>query len=185
MWRIYEDLISAVPDGPVVAECLIGIHWTLVRSEATGMALTPFDRGKAHGSGGFATSGIGRRITGMPVRELAEFIKSWNPFEASLGLAAINSVLNVPARVEKMLDGPLPDRRSQMRFSVQRPLLEREWGIGRFPDSGQLAVFCPDSSQRIRKDDLLTPRAKTCFPNRNLFNQQRLLSSQDSAATSY
>ena len=33
------------------------------------------------------------------MRELAQYVKSWNPYEASLGLAAINSALNSPEQV--------------------------------------------------------------------------------------
>lgn len=171
MWRIYDDLIAAVPDGPVVAECLIGIHWTLVRSEATGMALTPFDRGKGHGSGGFATSGIGRRIAGMPVRELAGFVKSWNPFEASLGLAAINSVLNAPARVEKMLDGLLPVQSQSNAFLQYRDSLrgKRVAVIGRFPDLEQLGSICRLTvlERMPGNDDLPDPACEYVLPEQD------------------
>jgi uncharacterized protein len=41
MWEIYDELIAEVPTDLRVSECLVGLHWTLIRSKTTGMALTP------------------------------------------------------------------------------------------------------------------------------------------------
>jgi uncharacterized protein (DUF4213/DUF364 family) len=145
MWQIYDELIDAVPQDLHVAECLIGLHWTLIRSKTTGMALTPFERWQANGShGGSVIAGIGNRITGMPVRRLAEYVKSWNPFEATLGLAAINSVFNSPNEVEKLAGRPLS---SQPRVSAFVHYAEIVQGkkvavVGRFPDLDTLSKVC-------------------------------------------
>jgi hypothetical protein len=89
MWQLYDELIAAVPADIQIGECIIGMHWTLIRSRAMGMALTPFGAGRAYGKqGGSIIAGIGNRIAGMSVRKLAEYVKSWNPYEAALGLAA-------------------------------------------------------------------------------------------------
>jgi hypothetical protein len=48
------------------------------------------------------------RITGMKMKELAGWIKSWGFCEAATGLAAINSALNARQVVERNC-GPLLD----------------------------------------------------------------------------
>ena len=52
MWEIYDELIETVPSDLRVADCLIGLHWTLIRAEAVGMALTPFGISRMYGPQG-------------------------------------------------------------------------------------------------------------------------------------
>jgi hypothetical protein len=41
MWKIYDDLIVAVPHSSVASCCLAGLSWFLVCSEGTGVAVRP------------------------------------------------------------------------------------------------------------------------------------------------
>lgn len=92
MWKIFDELIEAIPPDLKIDRCLVGLHWVLVKSAGIGMAVTPHE---------YETrTGLAGKITGMRVRELAAYIKSWHGIEAALGLAAINSVLNKPGKVE-------------------------------------------------------------------------------------
>ena len=44
MWDIYDDLIDSIPDNLTVQDCMLGLHWTLVKSEGgTGTAMTVND----------------------------------------------------------------------------------------------------------------------------------------------
>lgn len=136
MWAIYDELLAAVPPDLRVGECLIGLRWTLVRSKTVGMAMTPLE--------GYSSIHLAGRIAGMPVHRLAELVKSWNPFEATLGLAAINSVLNAPepgagtyARslaVEKQTN-PFDYLKDEMRG-------KRVAVVGHFPNLEELAGSC-------------------------------------------
>lgn len=93
MWDLYEALIDAVPANVRVTDCVCGLNWTAVRSSAgVGLAMTP-------GEGVPQLSQAGR-YGAMALRDLAALVKSWNFFEAALGLAAINSALNGPQTVE-------------------------------------------------------------------------------------
>ncbi len=118
MWEIYDELIAAVPPDIKIGECLIGLHWTLIRSRGMGMSLTPFGAPRMYGpKGASVAAGIGERIAGMPVRELAQYVKSWNPYEASLGLAAINSVLIRRNKWQRCMAGRCPRKaRSVLRI---------------------------------------------------------------------
>ncbi len=92
-WEMYDELITAVPEDSVVSGCLVGCHWCLVRSEGTGLAMSPRET-----RGGFREAG---HIAGRKTREIAGWIKSWNFHEAAIGLAAINSAINAPQVVEE------------------------------------------------------------------------------------
>jgi hypothetical protein len=145
MWEIYDELIALMPSDLGVAECLIGLHWTLIRSKTIGMALTPFDRDRVYGShGSSAISGIGERVAGMPIRKLAEYAKSWNPYEATLGLAAINSVLNSPEQVQRLTGHPLSRQLQVSAFvdSAEAVRGEKVAVVGRFPALDDLAKVC-------------------------------------------
>lgn len=139
MWELYDELIEEVPSGLIVEECLIGMHWTLIRTAATGMALTPFDR--SHHS---AIAGIGRQIAGMSARKLAEYVKSWNPFEATLGLATINSVLNAPVRIEALSRSAIASQPQESAFIhyIDKVRGKKVAVVGRFPDLDAMSKAC-------------------------------------------
>lgn len=99
MWEIYNDLIDLMPRGLEIKEFMAGINWSLVESLTSGMAMTPRE--------GETKISIAGHVAGMKVYEAAQLIKSWNNYEAALGLAAINSVINVPEKVEKLSGVPL------------------------------------------------------------------------------
>ncbi|MDR3435849.1 DUF364 domain-containing protein [Telmatospirillum sp.] len=112
MWKIYDDLIAAVPEDSVVSECLMGLNWILVRSEGVGVAMTPRETGAAAKAAG--------SISGMKTRDLAQWVKSWNFMEAAIGLAAINSAINAPATVESRCGFRLEDMPSEDVFHYLR-----------------------------------------------------------------
>jgi uncharacterized protein len=145
MWEIYDSLIAAVPPDQHVSDCLIGLHWTLIRSGGIGMALTPFEGSRSHGpKGASVIAGIGERIAGMSVRKLAEYVKSWNPFEATLGLAAINSVFNSAEQVEQLYGRPLSSQNQVSAFVYYAEMMrgKKVAVVGHFPDLDVLSGIC-------------------------------------------
>ncbi len=135
-WRIYDQLIEGIPANLYVKRCVIGIHWTLIHSEGVGIAMTPQD-----GERGLSIAGI---ICGMRVRELAQLSKSWNTFEAALGVAAINSYYNAPSTLTNYW-GDINKRQSSS--SVFAEIVPKITGkkvtvIGHFPDLAQLEPVC-------------------------------------------
>jgi uncharacterized protein len=145
VWGIYDELIAAVPPDLQISECLIGLHWTLIRSRGIGIALTPFERFRSYGpKGASVTAGIGEKITGMSARKLAEYVKSWNPFEATLGLAAINSVFNSAEQVEQLYGQPLSHQNqvSAFVYYADRVRAKKVAVVGHFPDLDVLGGIC-------------------------------------------
>jgi uncharacterized protein (DUF4213/DUF364 family) len=172
MWEIYDELIETVPASLKVSECLIGMHWTLIRSKAVGMALSPFGAPRTYGpTGASVAAGIGERIAGMSLRKLAEYVKSWNPYEASLGMAAINSALNTPERVAKLYGRPLSTQGKVSAFIYysKRVRGKKVAVIGRFPDLDALTGVCQLTvlERTPGPDDLPDPACEYVLPEQD------------------
>lgn len=136
MWKIYDELIESVPRNLVVSDCCVGLHWTLVKSKTTGVAMTPTE-----GSGSVSMAG---GIVGMGVRELAGYIKSWDNFEAAVALAAINSAVNTEEQVKRMTGRSVSEHQQTNAFTYYGNRLsgKKVAMIGRFPDLDQLNKIC-------------------------------------------
>jgi uncharacterized protein (DUF4213/DUF364 family) len=91
--HLLEDLLASLPDDHTpVRSVTVGAHWTAVCSRHCGLATTiigdkPHDHTTVvHDAG---------RLHLKSARELAEYARSENTLEAGIGLAAINSLLDV------------------------------------------------------------------------------------------
>jgi len=86
---LLEDLLESVGRLDCeVGRVRIGLHWTVIESRFVGMAHTYKTSRKVE----IAESG---RLSGKSALELARRALSWEPLEASVGLAALNSLLDV------------------------------------------------------------------------------------------
>jgi hypothetical protein len=136
MWSLYDELIATVPEDAVVEDCLAGLSWFLVRSSGTGVSMRPHEvEGPVRKAG---------KIRGMKVKELAGWIKSWNWYEAAMGLAAINSCLNAPAVVRQNCGSSLHEDKREDVFAC---LLDEMRGkhvavIGHFMNLERVAKVC-------------------------------------------
>jgi uncharacterized protein (DUF4213/DUF364 family) len=136
VWKLYDELIAAVPKDAVVTECLAGLSWFLVRSIGTGVAMHPREV-----DGPFLDEG---RISGMKLKELAGWIKSWNWFEAAMGLAAINSALNAPQVAAKNCGSLLDEVEYQDVFTGMMDQMrgKRVAVIGHFHHLERISGIC-------------------------------------------
>lgn len=89
-----DDLLLRLPDDAPVRSVLVGAHWTVVCSRYCGMASTLMDD---HRYAHTAVRNVGYLHT-KTAHELAGFARSDNLLEASIGMAAINSLLDVDDR---------------------------------------------------------------------------------------
>jgi uncharacterized protein (DUF4213/DUF364 family) len=136
MWKLYDDLIAAVPEDARVSECLAGLSWFLVRSIGTGVAMRPRDMdGPVRNAG---------QIAGMRLRDLASWIKSWNFYEAAMGLAAINSALNAQDVMTSNCGELLDETKTQDVFTCLHDELrgKRVAVIGHFHNLERLSGIC-------------------------------------------
>jgi uncharacterized protein (DUF4213/DUF364 family) len=141
MWEIYDRLIAQIPEDLIVEDCLVGLHWTLVRSLTSGLAMTTAGEECCSGCG--AETELGS-IAGMPVRKLAEQIKSWDFFKASLGMAAINSILNTQERAELVDGRKLNEQQEGDAFEFFAELMrgKKVAVVGHFPMLSKYSDIC-------------------------------------------
>ncbi len=90
-WQLYDLLLDRLDDSAHVAEIVIGLTWTLCRSVG--------DRGPGYGlamSPGTPTRTLPwpGTLSGRSVKGLADWLRGWDPYEATVAMAAVSSVLN-------------------------------------------------------------------------------------------
>lgn len=93
--RLYELLLDHCSSDAVVDKLMIGLVWTLCQGKggaSAGLAMSP----------GLATRTLAwsGSLTGKPITDLAAWIFEWDPYQATVAMAAINSCIN---------SRPLPD----------------------------------------------------------------------------
>lgn len=89
---ILDRLLESLPAESVpVRHVLVGAHWTVVCSRGAGLAASML-ADRPHGRPRVREVG---RLHERAAQELAELVRSEDPLEASIGLAAINSLLDV------------------------------------------------------------------------------------------
>ncbi|WP_411682316.1 Rossmann-like domain-containing protein [Clostridium thailandense] len=139
MWQIYDDLINEIPEELTVLECMVGASWTLVRSEQ-GLGIVKTIKGGKQGS-------ELSNISGMQLKKLAEYSKSWNMLEASLGMAAINSAFNNSSQImdingEIMLESDNPEKYNAFKVLEPKMKGKKVAVIGHFPKIEKLKEIC-------------------------------------------
>ena len=128
--NILQELIESLPGDAAVRSVLVGAHWTVVCSRHCGLASTLMDD---HPHGHSQVRDVGR-LQLKTAHALAEYATSDNLLEASIGLAAINSMLEV-------------DERQTVEGSAAEVLAERGHGkivalVGHFP-------FIPELQEKV------------------------------------
>ena len=117
-----EHLLESVADldHPVKRVC-VGLHWTVVESRFTGMAHTYKTGRKVE----LKESGS---LVGKSALELAGRFRSWEPLEASLGVAALKSLIEPAGSPGNVFDHILQTARGKT-ITV----------VGRFPSNELIA----------------------------------------------
>ena len=85
-WEIYDALIDAIPEEVTLTTVNVGAQWTRVINSADGIGMAWTMNVKTRPD---VFPGV--TLDGVPLREAAGLIRSWNLAEASIGQAAINS----------------------------------------------------------------------------------------------
>lgn len=100
MWRQYgegialkilEDILQCLKVDAQIHQVLVGVHWTTVRSRHCGLASTMSEPPPHHDN---QVRDVGR-LHQKNALELAQYVFSNRLLEASLGMAAINSLIEV------------------------------------------------------------------------------------------
>lgn len=92
MWTVYNHLIERTCGEDAVEDVLQGENWTMVKARSGRIGVAATNPGRS----GMLVEPA--RFAGMPLIEAARLVKSWDFEQASVGLAAINAVINDPRR---------------------------------------------------------------------------------------
>ncbi|MBU1107024.1 MAG: DUF364 domain-containing protein [Candidatus Riflebacteria bacterium] len=87
MWEIYDKLINGIPEDWKAEEVVRGSSYCYVKSN-NGLGIAELSRYD------YRMPMFTKNIEGSSLRELAVCVKSWNFYEAAVGLAAINAYYN-------------------------------------------------------------------------------------------
>lgn len=136
-WSVYELLLDRVAGTHDVAEeVVMGLVWTLCRGgRGAGLAMTPAAAPRTLSWPG--------TLVGRPLAQLAAWLRDWDPHAASVGLAAVNAIINTQ-------DNPLLARARPLAATVPGNLAvfahflpqlagRRVVVIGRYPGLDALA----------------------------------------------
>ena len=85
-WKMYDELIAGIPKG-ITVEAATHKKWWLVKTKDSMGISMYFEQGEVKRT-------LPEDVSGMDLKELASYAKSWNFYEATLGMAAINAWYN-------------------------------------------------------------------------------------------
>jgi uncharacterized protein (DUF4213/DUF364 family) len=141
MWELYDALIGGIPPEVKAEFFACGATHSIVRADSGGIGISStLDETRR-------SAVLAKKDQGMPLRELAECVKSWEFVEAGLGLAAINAWYNSAQRLRALgvniSDRQfVEDRTSDPFIVLQKEIRGKKVSvIGHFPYIDQL--FAP------------------------------------------
>jgi uncharacterized protein len=141
---LYELLLDHCSSDDVVDNLMIGLVWTLCKSKndaAIGLAMSP---GLAPRPLSWSGS-----LAGKPITDLAAWILQWDPYQAAVAMAAINSCINSRALPDSVLLEQRSEHANLAVFDYFLPQLYNKKvvvighypGIERYQDLMQLSVL--------------------------------------------
>ena len=126
-YEIYDLLQDYAASADTVREVMIGLVWTYCEAEACGLAMSP----------GIPTRTLpwAGSLYGRPVAELAAWVREFEPYQASVGMAAVNAAIN---RRHSLPEGLTLEAGTQGNLTVFKhflPLIKNKKNIviGRYP----------------------------------------------------
>jgi uncharacterized protein len=165
-WEPYRRIVADVPAGRV-AECTIGLIWTLVQTEGGGAGVA-----RSYHEG-LSDSQVPGGIAGTDLRTAAGWLTSWNFFEAAVGCAAVNAALNTRERVEALTGRSLEEMGVSGTGLFDR-IADRFAGgkvtvVGHFPVLKRMAAVCDLTilERQPGADDLPDPACEYVLPGQD------------------
>jgi len=159
--ELYQQILQHVSPGLPVARVQLGLNWTCVEANGTGLCFSPLDVPRTLSWPG--------TLAGRTSTELASWLLSWNPAEAVVGLATVNAVVNTSNALSRdavLLDNAAP---GHLRvFEYFRPQLQgaNVAVIGRYPGIEQVwpDVHYTSIEKRPQGNDLPDAAAEWLLP---------------------
>lgn len=137
--RIYDMLLDYCSGNASIDSLTIGLVWTVCREQQNG------------GLGLCMSPGVPNRtlpwagtLTGKPLIELASWLMSWDPYQACLAMAAINSCINARSLPESILLDAVEGRENLAVFDYFLPRFsgKKVTVVGRYPGLDYFREHC-------------------------------------------
>jgi len=175
--KILDDVIATLNDDAPVREVRVGAFWTAVLSRGCGLASTVGPEEHEHGAVYVGEAG---RLAGRSALELTGLAHSQSTLEAGIGLAAINSLLDVDeARCVELNAGELLIERGRGKkvglvghfpfVSALREAAGRLWVMELHPQAGDVRA---EEAEAILPEVDIAAITGSAFINRTM---ERLL----------
>ncbi len=152
--KIIDDLIASLKEDALVREVYCCAHFTAVISRGCGLASTFREEHPHHG----VVRGVGE-LRGISALKLSGYVRSDNLLEASIGMAALNSLIEVDearCTTKNVLD-IVAEKGSGKRIAI----------VGHFPGMSRLRQLARELwilEQRPRPGDLPAEAAEETLP---------------------
>jgi uncharacterized protein (DUF4213/DUF364 family) len=155
---IYEILLDYGHSDTAIEEIIIGLTWTYCQAGGIGLCMSP-----AIPTRTLSWSGT---LVGRSIASLAPWLRSWDAYEATIGLAAINAVINSQST---LLESSIPLAAGNLAvFEHFLPLMQgqkvavigRYPGLMRYEQQMELTVIERQPSER----DLPDPASEYILP---------------------
>jgi len=170
---VLDGLLASLTEDAAVREVRTCVHWTAVVSRHCGLASSIHGEQRPHGHQSVRGVGTLHQQTAL---ELAQLARSESLLEASIGVAAINSLLDVPEErcVELNAEDWLTERGRGKRVAIvgSFPFVPRLrgkvgelWVLERHPSEGEL--LAEEASKVIPQADVVAITG-TALINRTL-----------------
>lgn len=130
--KIYDLLLESSKTDAVVEEVIIGLTWTLCRANGIGLCMSP----------GQATRTLpwSGTLVNKAIADITPWIYSWENYQATIGMAAINAVINSTSLLINKAEPLLPKNSANLAvFEHFLPLIRGKQVvvIGRYPGLSQ------------------------------------------------
>ncbi|MGF1490025.1 MAG: Rossmann-like domain-containing protein [Prochloraceae cyanobacterium] len=130
--EIYDLLLDYATTDTKIKEITIGIVWTFCQAEEIGLCMSP----------GVATRTLpwSGTLTNKSIREIATWVRSWNSYQATVGMAVINAAINERSALAQKAK-PLSPSSNLAVFEHFLPQIENKKVavIGRYPGLARYA----------------------------------------------
>lgn len=155
--KVIDDILSTIKNDHAVREVRACVFWTAVVSKNCGLASTLRETGPHHTTSPVPDAGS---LTTKSARELALYANSSSPTQASIGMASINSLLEIDLKrcVEKNAFEILREKGSGKRMAV----------VGHFPFVPKLRTIAAELrvlEKHPSQDDLPEEEAARVLPH--------------------
>jgi hypothetical protein len=159
-WGVYDLLLDSAASKAAVSEVIIGLTWTLCHAEGIGLAMSP-----AQSTRTLPWSGT---LRGRDINDITAWVREWNPWQAAVGMAAVNAVINTASELpmHALPTGNGPANLAVFEHFHARLIGKRVVVVGRYPgldtilQDVDLTVLERDAGQ----NDLPDPAAEYLLP---------------------